>query len=599
MADGLFYGLVYVYLWLGVGTHFIFHGAGLISNFPSFYTTRDFAAHTLSQLGGVTLYASAFLSQLFYHAWLGAIVVTAQAWLFGVCLAYVVKMSGVTLWRWVRFVPAFLLLAMYSQYLYYVPTTMALLLALMFASAYVYMASRLAGIARLAVFLVLSGLCYAAAGAPYLVFVLVCALYALLGARLPVLACVQVLIGSAVPYGMGVLVWGMDTPEAYTRLSPISWTLLSFESRSLGMGLVYALYALIPGLMVAGRAWPWHSPVLFKSHARIRSVGVMVMSVAVGAGVAGMSLDPQRQAQLAMDYYAAHRMWPQVMQTGYKLPGDEYALHALDRGLYHTRHLGSELFNWTQTPNALFLENTSHKRALWIGYAVAMEMGLLNQAEHALTECLEGLGDRPIVLEHLALINMAKGNVGTARVYLGALSTTLFHRTWANECLALLKSDPNLTSDRDVQYLRSVALDQDMPTVKYPPDEMMKLLLKKNPGNRMAFEYLMTYYMLHNELVPLADNIGLAANMGYTALPTHFEEAALVYVYTKKKPLRLEGMTPNAKLSQRIKQFSQILARHQGNAGAARSELETSFKNTYFFYNVYGPKPRTSTAVAP
>jgi hypothetical protein len=599
IEDGLFYCGVYLYLWLAVGTHFIFHGAGLISNFPAFYMTQDFLEQTLFQLGGAALYTSAFLSQLFYHAWLGAMVVTVQAWLLGLCLVYLLKASGANLWRWIRFVPAYLLLAAYSQYLYYVPTTVALLLALLCACVYVYGALRVAGLGRAALFLILSGLCYAATGGAFLVFVGVCALYELWGGRRPVPACVCALIGSGVPYGLGVLVGGVDTAEAYTRLLPISWTLQSFDSRSLHIELVYALYLLVPCLMVAGRYWPWHGPAFLKSHVGVRSIGVMVLSAAIGAGVVFVSFDTERRDQFAVDYYAAHRMWPQAMQTARKLSGNEYAMHAVDRGLYHTGRLGKDLFKWAQTPDFLFLENTAHKRVFWATYAVAMEMGLLNQAEHALTECLEGLGDRPIVLEHLALINMAKGNVGTARVYLGALSKTLFHHTWACESLAHIKSDPNLTSDRDVQYLRSVALDQDMPTVNHTPNEMMRLLLKKNPRNRMAFEYLMTYDMLNHELVQLAESIGLAANMGYTALPTHFEEAALVYVYTKKKPLRLEGMTPDARLSQRIKQFSQILARHQGNTAAARPELAKSFGDTYFFYNIYGPKPRPSTAVVP
>ena len=61
-------------------------------------------------------------------------------------------------------------------------------------------------------------------------------------------------------------------------------------------------------------------------------------------------------------------------------------------------------------------------------------------AEKSLTDSLEGLGERPSILKGLALINMAKANYDSARIYLGALSKTLFHDDWANNYLELLKS---------------------------------------------------------------------------------------------------------------------------------------------------------------
>ena len=69
-----------IFLWRVVGTHLIFHGAGRITAFPSFYTTWQFFARHLSAPGGPVEYTAAFLSQLFHYAWLGAIVITLQAW---------------------------------------------------------------------------------------------------------------------------------------------------------------------------------------------------------------------------------------------------------------------------------------------------------------------------------------------------------------------------------------------------------------------------------------------------------------------------------------------------------------------------------------
>ena len=552
----------------------------------------------MAQPGGAALYASAFLSQLFYHAWLGALVVTAQVWLFGVCLAYLLRAAGIRLWRLVHFVPTFLLLAVYCQHLYYVPTTVALLLALMFACVHVRGSQGRGTVARLILFVVLSGLCYGATGGAFLIFALVCSVYEVLDGRQRAMACVYTLIGLGVPYGMGVLAWGVDTSDAYTRLLPIAWT-LQRKFRSVSIEHIYGLYLLMPGLMAIGKFWAWQGPVVLKSRPGIRSVGTLGLAVAIAVSAVCLNADTRRKGQLAVDYYAAHRMWPQVIDTARTLPADEYVLHALNRALYHTNRLGTDLFKWPQTRNALLLRNKPDKRGIWASYSVALEMGLLNHAEHALAECLEGLGDRPMILRHLARINMAKGNLGTARLYLGALSQTLFHRSWAKASLARLDSDPNLASDQDVQYLRSVALDKDVPSLKHSPAKMMEMLLKRNPENRMAFEYLLTYYMLHNRLVQFAEYIELAENMDYALLPTHFEEAMLVYVYAERKPLGLRGFTPDTALRKRLERFIQIRRRGQRNPGATRHELAKEYRGTYFFYNAYGAISENSRAGTP
>ena len=84
----------FVYLWLAVEPRLIFHGAGVITNFPSFYTTRQFLVEHLSYPGGPVEYLAAFLSQLFYYSWLGAIVVGVQAWLLYLCVAHMLRSAG-------------------------------------------------------------------------------------------------------------------------------------------------------------------------------------------------------------------------------------------------------------------------------------------------------------------------------------------------------------------------------------------------------------------------------------------------------------------------------------------------------------------------
>ncbi len=159
--EALVFSLLYLWLWQVVEPHLIFHGAGSITNFPSFYTTwRFFLEHT-AYPGGLTEYLSAFLSQLFYRSWLGATVVTLQAWGFCLCIAYLLDATGLGALRVLRYVPAMLLLVIYGKYTYHFPTTLALLIALGLACLVIATAKRWPGrTARIMAFGAVSLACY-------------------------------------------------------------------------------------------------------------------------------------------------------------------------------------------------------------------------------------------------------------------------------------------------------------------------------------------------------------------------------------------------------------------------------------------------------
>ncbi|MHC4519200.1 MAG: DUF6057 family protein [Planctomycetota bacterium] len=613
--DVVFFALFYVFLWRVVCPHLIFHGAGRTTNFPSFYTTWGFFTEHLSAPGGPVEYLSAFLSQLFHYSWLGALVITIQAWALGLCVAYLLRATARKALDAVRYIPAPLLLIIYGQYRYFFPTSLSLLFALVLACVYVRLTSRKTQAPALAFFIVLSLVCHYAAGGAFLLFALTCTIRELFLPSRRRLSLPYALIAAGLPYLLAVVLLGVSVVNAYCDLLPISPKLLHYVDRRQGIEVVYILYLLAPGAVVAGgvvsalwtrlsrrrerrRAGRAETPdnKLRRRWESLRSriaaapkwrwLAQTVAVVAVGAAVAYGSFDARKKTCFAVDSYAFHQMWPEILAEGRKRYDDRYVMHAVNRALYHTGRLGDEMFRWPQQPEYLFLAGVAHKRSLWANFSVYLEMGLINAAEFALTECLEGLGDRPMILQRLALVNLVKGNLGTARVYLGALDRTLFHRAWARQYIELLDRDPNLATDGNVQRLRSIALEHDFLSVAPATPEMLRRLLEKNPQNRMAFEYMMASYLLNGRLATFIKHLQQFKEIGYRTLPIHFEEAALTYVYGTRKPLYLGGYEPRADLRRQIQGFLEILARHRGNRQAALGEL-VPHRDTYIFYYVY------------
>jgi hypothetical protein len=627
----IFFTLFYLYIWLCVDLRLMYHGAGVITNFPVFYKGWAFFRTFLSYPGGPLEYLSAFLSQLFYYSGAGALVVTVQAWLLSVSIDYLSKAMNLPRFRLMRFIPPILLLILYTRYAYHFPTTLAFLTALLFVCLYLKMTLSQTAISRYSgTFLSLSVILYYLAGGAFLLFVVLCALYELLFRSRWKMSLFYLLSAVVITYIVGLLILRVSIIDAFCNMLPFSWKILYYESRRRGVTIVYLLYLLPPLTLLASGLWrmfgqrfhfvqsrPNKKPVKKRHKSSKRPAKVLswfwhsqklrwgiesLLLLAVAGGAVFLSRDDNLKTRFKVDYYAYHKMWPEVLISARSNPTNPFIAHAVNRALYHTGRLNYDMFSWPQSPDYLFLTNTGYKWVDWQIFDVYLDLGLINIAENALTDCLEGLGDRPMVLKRLALINMVKANYpangglksepsvsGSARVYLGALSKTLFDADWADYYLARLKSEPDLSEETEIQRLRSLCLQKDFGYTGIPVEKMLLRLLEKNKQNRMAFEYLMAWYMLNKHLGKLALNIERLKDFGYPRLPRHYEEASLIYVYGTGKPLNLSGYEPNPQLRQQIEDFSRLLSSYGADKQAAFKELSKNFRNTYLFYYIYAP----------
>ena len=113
----LFFVLCFIYFWLVVEPYLIYYGFGtLLPDAPQFATGWPFLRDALGTPGGPVIYASAFLSQGFCHAWLGAAIIV----LAGLCLAelsrrHLVRIGLARAWLLAP-LPAIMLFLIYSDY---------------------------------------------------------------------------------------------------------------------------------------------------------------------------------------------------------------------------------------------------------------------------------------------------------------------------------------------------------------------------------------------------------------------------------------------------------------------------------------------------
>lgn len=99
----------------------------------------------------------------------------------------------------------------------------------------------------------------------------------------------------------------------------------------------------------------------------------------------------------------------------------------------------------------------------------------------------------------------------------------------------------------------------------------------------------MAWYMLNKNLGKFVQNLECLHDFNYPELPTHYQEAALIYIYGTRKPLNLSGYPPSPKKRQQIEDFSRILDSYNRDKQAASEELSKKYCNTYFYYYMYTP----------
>lgn len=460
-----------------------------------------------------------------------------------------------------------------------------------------------------AAYLVLSIVSYVVSAAAYLPFAGLCALYELLYRRRYGLGLVHLAVAAILPYVVGVLLFPVSVVNAYTDMLPISWQIRGWASREKMIAVVYALY-MFP--IVVASVWAlWRGVAAWrdsrKGPAQSQPVGKRLrppvvtrpvtrwvrsptfrwgiessLLLAISGTVAMISLDGPQKALLAVHYYACQRRWPEVLQAARRCPGNYAVTNAVDRALYHTGRLGRDMFTYPQHPEALMITGEDHSVSYWHKFDTLIDLGLLNLAEKDLTECMETFGEHPMLLQRLATINLAKGKIEAARIYLERLRQTLFFSTWAKDCLGRLEADPQ------IQQWRAQSLRKDSTVFFYAKEPMLAALVEQGSSNRMAFEYLMAWYMMTGQLTKLVQNLERLPEFGYTQVPPLYEEAAVIYAYGTRKPVPV-AVSPQAQ--QRIERFSSIFNRYGRDKNAAFGELSKEYAGSYFFYRIYGLPP--------
>ena len=98
----------------------------------------------------------------------------------------------------------------------------------------------------------------------------------------------------------------------------------------------------------------------------------------------------------------------------------------------------------------------------------------------------------------------------------------------------------------------------------------------------MAFEYLMSYLLLSNNVIRFVDNLHRIQHFDYPSLPVAYEEALLVYkLRVGEEKFKESGYSVSAETEARFARYYQLMENQQVPT------LQKEFGNTFWFYLNY------------
>ena len=201
------------------------------------------------------------------------------------------------------------------------------------------------------------------------------------------------------------------------------------------------------------------------------------------------------------DFMARHQQWNRILQTiNAEKPNNQIGVTVQNLALAMNGMLLEHMADYNQNGIAGLLPDVKEDATSPLPTAEAFyQLGMINVAQRTVFEAQEAILDfqkSGRCYKRLAQTNLINGQYEVARKYLSALQKTLFYRDWANETMPLLGDEEAIARHPEYGRLRQWSYKKDFYFSDHVTPEMLEDLYFGNTDNRMAYQYLLAYYML-------------------------------------------------------------------------------------------------------
>ncbi len=232
----------------------------------------------------------------------------------------------------------------------------------------------------------------------------------------------------------------------------------------------------------------------------IGTIPVVLVAIVMGSLIWKNS-NFKAEKVMQYDFMACHQQWNRILETiNVEKPNNQIGVTVQNLALAMHGMLLEHMSEYNQNGIAGLLPDVKEDATSPLPTAEAFyQLGMINVAQRTVFEAQEAILDfqkSGRCYKRLAQTNLINGQYEVARKYLSALQKTLFYRDWANETLPLLGNEKAIANHPEYGHLRQYAYDADFYFGDHVTPEMLESLYFHNTDNRLAYQYLLAYYLL-------------------------------------------------------------------------------------------------------
>jgi Family of unknown function (DUF6057) len=586
--------------------HFSFQQTG-------FYSGWEFLQNYSSYPGGIADYLAGFISQFFAFNTLGSFIIVAVASLQGfIALNILKRFSGELKFRFTVFALIFLFgILVLCDYRYPYYASIRLLLAFLFTWRFsvINFRSPKASLMAWPVLAVL--LFYLASGSSLFVFALSSAIIAVVQNRqriwlsvIPVFFAVSALI----LYTGYKFLFQITLKNLYgvTMVKPP-------EQLAYTPGIpIYSYYAVFPLILLivwiylrfrrtetviepapAGKSKKGVVPV-----AKIRFYKRDLFLVSIQLVVFGLLSyflldkyhDTSKKKLITIEYLAENEQWADLLK--YSKTIDKYDFRVnfqVNRAHAHLGDLPEHLFSYPQLlgVSGLFIDPTTMLGSSFVPTSdLYFDLGFMGESQRWAFEAETLLPNSPRILKRLVMINLVKGKYQLAGQFLKVLDKNLLCRDWVSKYSKYVSDTTLAAGDKLIAEKRRFSPKKELYNVG--TIQGLKLLLETNLDNRMAYDYLLSFFILDTQFPEFIEYLKYYSHYNMKKMPRSWEETLAIYIMkTKAFPSFVTQETISKNCLSQFTEFNKVVRSYKNDLPAAQSILHRDYGETFWYYLLY------------
>jgi len=584
--------------------HFSFQQIG-------FYSGWEFLENYSSYPGGIADYLAGFISQFFsFNTW-GSLIVVAVASVQGfIALNILKRFSGALKFRYSVFAVIFLFgILVLCDYRYPYYASIRLLLAFLFTWGFSVINYRSPKASVLLWPVLAALLFYLASGSSLFVFALSSGIIAVVQNKqrmwlsvIPAFAAFAAILF----YSGYKFIFQITLRNLYgmTMVKPP-------EQLAYTPGLpIYAYYAVLPVFLLI--VWIYlqfrKSEVLAEPAAKLKKAEKTVPKIRfynndlfllsiqlIVFGLLSYFLvdkyhDSLKKKLITIDYLAENEQWSDLLKYSKTIENYDFRVNfQVNRAHAHLGDLPDRLFSYPQLLgiSGLFIDPTTMVGSLFVPTSdLYFDLGFMGESQRWAFEAETLLPNSPRILKRLVMINLVNRKYQLAGQFLKVLDKNLLCRDWVSKYSKYVSDTTLAASDKLIAEKRRFTPKNELYNVGTL--QGLRLLLETNRDNRMAYDYLLTFFILDSQFPQFIEYLQYYTHYNLKKLPRSWEETLAIYVMkTKAFPSFVTEETISKNCLQQFTEFNKVVRSYKNDLPAAQGTLHRDYGDSYWYYLLY------------